>query len=237
MTEVQIDRNPIGSLIADDYQEGHVAPVGLDQLSAGEDRDAVGIRQHTGHFMRDQGGTPWKSSKPVSSDSFGLIRIQAPVPLTERMPGGQPGHPPADRPLVPPEELRSSTNREPRPGRRCADSTWVVIQFVGRILMVVTTCQANRRARRSNDSQFEVRGGVSPFFPRSTEMFEANILNRRACPRILHELRGRSHHRVLEEGPSQTHASRHHTRHRPDPVEIYPPPRSQRTYFRRKCRP
>jgi transposase len=59
------------------------------------------------------------SSKPPSSDPIGLKR-KPPAPPTGRKSGGQPGHVRAQRPLVPPEELRSSTDCRPTSCRRCA---------------------------------------------------------------------------------------------------------------------
>jgi transposase len=59
------------------------------------------------------------SSKPPSSDPIGLKR-KPPATPTGRKPGGQPGHTRAQRPLVPPEELRSSTDCRPTSCRRCA---------------------------------------------------------------------------------------------------------------------
>src|SRR5947199_7557334 len=59
------------------------------------------------------------SSKPPSSDPIGLKR-KPPAPPTGRKSGGQPGHAKAQRPLVPPEELRSSTDCRPDTCRRCA---------------------------------------------------------------------------------------------------------------------
>jgi transposase len=59
------------------------------------------------------------SSKPPSSDPIGLKR-KPPAPPTGRKSGGQPGHPRAQRPLVPPEKLRSSTDCRPTSCRRCA---------------------------------------------------------------------------------------------------------------------
>src|SRR3954468_2057116 len=59
------------------------------------------------------------SSKPPSSDPIGLKR-KPPTPPSGRKRGGQPGHPKAYRPLVPPERLRSSTDCRPSSCRRCA---------------------------------------------------------------------------------------------------------------------
>src|SRR5215468_3552842 len=59
------------------------------------------------------------SSKPPSSDPIGLKR-KPPAPPTGRKSGGQPGHVRAQRPLVPPEKLRSSTDCRPTSCRRCA---------------------------------------------------------------------------------------------------------------------
>jgi transposase len=58
------------------------------------------------------------SSKPPSSDPIGLKR-KPPVPPSSRRRGGQPGHPKAFRPLVPPEKLRSSRDCKPTSCRRC----------------------------------------------------------------------------------------------------------------------
>jgi transposase len=58
------------------------------------------------------------SSKPPSSDPIGLKR-KPPTPPSQRKRGGQPGHPKAFRPLVPPEKLRSSYDCKPSSCRRC----------------------------------------------------------------------------------------------------------------------
>src|SRR3984957_6271780 len=59
------------------------------------------------------------SSKPPSSDPIGLKR-KPPAPPSGRKSGGQPGHAKAQRPLVPPDKLRSSTDCRPGHCRRCA---------------------------------------------------------------------------------------------------------------------
>jgi transposase len=58
------------------------------------------------------------SSKPPSSDPIGLKR-KPPTPPSRRKRGGQPGHPKAFRPLVPPEKLRWSRDCTPSSCRRC----------------------------------------------------------------------------------------------------------------------
>src|SRR6185312_3494154 len=58
------------------------------------------------------------SSKPPSSDPIGLKR-KPPSPPSPRKRRGQPGHRKAFRPLVPPEELRSSEDGKPSACRRC----------------------------------------------------------------------------------------------------------------------
>jgi transposase len=59
------------------------------------------------------------SSKPPSSDPIGLKR-KPPAQPTGRKRGGQPGHPKAERPLVPPEKVRSTRDCRPTSCRRCA---------------------------------------------------------------------------------------------------------------------
>jgi hypothetical protein len=58
------------------------------------------------------------SSKPPSSDPIGPKR-KPPSPPSRRKRGGQPGHRKAFRALVPPENLRSSTDCKPDSCRRC----------------------------------------------------------------------------------------------------------------------
>ena len=58
------------------------------------------------------------SSKPPSSDPIGLKR-KPPAPPSGRMRGGQPGHPKAQRVLVPPEKVRQTTDCKPVACRRC----------------------------------------------------------------------------------------------------------------------
>src|SRR5262249_8981185 len=61
------------------------------------------------------------SSKPPSSDPIGLKR-KPPAPPSIRNRTGQPGHPRAFRPLVPPEKLRSSRDCRPSACRRCGQA-------------------------------------------------------------------------------------------------------------------
>ena len=58
------------------------------------------------------------SSKPPSSDPIGFKR-KPPTPRSGRKRGGQPGHPRAQRRLVPPEKVRSITECRPSDCRRC----------------------------------------------------------------------------------------------------------------------
>jgi transposase len=58
------------------------------------------------------------SSKPPSSDPIGFKR-KPPIPLSGRKRGGQPGHPRAQRRLVPPEKVRTITECRPADCRRC----------------------------------------------------------------------------------------------------------------------
>jgi transposase len=58
------------------------------------------------------------SSKPPSSDPIGMKR-QPPTPAPGRKRGGQPGHPKAQRILVPPEKVRLTTECKPVACRRC----------------------------------------------------------------------------------------------------------------------
>src|SRR5258708_39974089 len=61
------------------------------------------------------------SSKPPSSDPIGFKR-KPPTPPSGRKRGGQPGHPRAQRRLVPPEKLRTITERRPTARPRCCQS-------------------------------------------------------------------------------------------------------------------
>src|SRR3954452_22686608 len=58
------------------------------------------------------------SSKPPSSDPSGFKR-KPPTPPSGRKRGGQPGHPRAQRRLVPPEKVRTFTECRPTECRRC----------------------------------------------------------------------------------------------------------------------
>ncbi len=58
------------------------------------------------------------SSKPPSSDPIGFKR-KPPTPPSGRKRGGQPGHPRAQRRLVPPEKVRTITECRPTDCRRC----------------------------------------------------------------------------------------------------------------------
>src|SRR3954454_20173817 len=58
------------------------------------------------------------SSKPPSSDPIGLKR-RPPTPPSGRKRGGQPGHRRAQRRLVPPEKVRTTTDCRPSDCRRC----------------------------------------------------------------------------------------------------------------------
>src|SRR3954471_4943351 len=61
------------------------------------------------------------SSKPPSSDPIGFKR-KPPTPPSGRKRGGQPGHRRAQRPLVPPEKVRSTTECRPSDCRRCGQA-------------------------------------------------------------------------------------------------------------------
>src|SRR3954453_6912754 len=61
------------------------------------------------------------SSKPPSSDPIGFKR-KPPTPPSGRKRGGQPGHPRAQRRLVPPEEVRTITECRPTDCRRCGQA-------------------------------------------------------------------------------------------------------------------
>src|SRR3954467_751115 len=58
------------------------------------------------------------SSKPPSSDPIGFKR-KPPARRSGRKRGGQPGHRRAQRRLVPPEKVRTTTDRRPTDCRRC----------------------------------------------------------------------------------------------------------------------
>src|SRR3954452_24230108 len=58
------------------------------------------------------------SSKPPSSDPIGFKR-KPPTPPSGRKRGGQPGHRRAQRRLVPPEKVSTTTDRRPTDCRRC----------------------------------------------------------------------------------------------------------------------
>src|SRR3954463_404788 len=64
---------------------------------------------------------PTNSSKPPSSDPIGFKR-KPPTPTSGRKRGGQPGHRRAQRPLVPPEKVRSTTECRPSDCRRCGQA-------------------------------------------------------------------------------------------------------------------
>jgi transposase len=60
------------------------------------------------------------SSLPPSSDRFNIKRRPPPPPDQPRKQrGGQPGHPPRQRPLVGPEQVRDTIPCKPATGRRC----------------------------------------------------------------------------------------------------------------------
>src|SRR5262245_44028766 len=61
------------------------------------------------------------SSRPPSSDPLGLKR-KPPAPPSGRKRGGQPGHPGAQRRLVPPEKACSITECRPTDCRRCGQA-------------------------------------------------------------------------------------------------------------------
>jgi transposase len=61
------------------------------------------------------------SSRPPSSDPIGFKR-QPPTPPSGRKRGGQKGHPRAQRPLVPPEKVRTFTECRPTECRRCGQA-------------------------------------------------------------------------------------------------------------------
>src|SRR4051794_1472589 len=58
------------------------------------------------------------SSRPPSTDPPGIKR-KPPLPTGQRRRGGQPGHPKAERAMVPPERLASVTTCKPPAWRRC----------------------------------------------------------------------------------------------------------------------
>src|SRR3954453_10969220 len=61
------------------------------------------------------------SSKPPSSDPIGFKR-KPPTPPSGRKRGGQPGHARAQRRLVPPEKVRTTTECRPTDCRRCGQA-------------------------------------------------------------------------------------------------------------------
>src|SRR5258707_12807293 len=64
---------------------------------------------------------PTNSSNPPSSDPIGFKR-KPPTPPSGRKRGGQPGHPRAERRLVPPEKVRTITECRPTDCRRCGQA-------------------------------------------------------------------------------------------------------------------
>src|SRR3954463_10488300 len=76
------------------------------------------LEQRVGDLEARLNQNSTNSSKPPSSDPIGFKR-KPPAPPSGRRRGGQPGHPKAFRPLVPPEKLRSSTDCKPTSCRRC----------------------------------------------------------------------------------------------------------------------
>jgi transposase len=77
------------------------------------------LRRENAELRAQLGQTSRNSGKPPSSDPPAVRDERPQRPSSGRAPGGQPGHKPRTRTLVPPEKVNNSTERYPRCCRGC----------------------------------------------------------------------------------------------------------------------